>query len=131
MLVAASPRLAARPVHVSRTALVAVVVAGIVLLTIGIIHPLAELLVVFAAPALTAASFAGGARSKFQSLSKVGAFVSGLTGAAWLIIETGSDSNVLAVLIGAMVTFFLMLGLATLGALVLDRAACYRSAWRS
>ena len=99
---AASPRLAARPVHVSRTALVAVVVAGIVLLTIGIIHPLAALLVVLSAPALTAAGFAGGARSKFQSLAKVGALASGLTGAAWLVIETGSESNPLAVLIGAI-----------------------------
>ena len=117
--------------HVSRAALVAVVVAGIVLATMGLIHPLAELLIVFATPALVAAAFASGIRSRFQDLARVGALVSAFTGAAWLIVTTGSEQNVPAVLIGAMVTFLLMVGLAAAGAFLLDRTISYRSAWRS
>ena len=105
--------------------------ACIVLLTMGFIHPLAELLVVFAAPPLVAAAFAGGIRARYRWFARVAAVVCAITGSFWLIVMAGSEENLPAVLIGALVVALLMFGIATAGAFLLDRAVVYRSAWRS
>jgi hypothetical protein len=131
--VAASPRLAARPsLTVSRTATVAVAVAAVVVLSLRFIHPLPELAIVAFAPALLSLALAGASRRQYQQNARVAALATGLAGAAWLIVSSGRDEPVVAVLIGAMVSSLLMMGLAMAGAMVIDRVQGRRaSSWKS
>lgn len=100
------------------------------MLSLRFIHPLPELLVVTFAPALVALALSGGVRAYFRQNARVAALVSGLAGGTWLIVSAGRDENVPAILIGAMVSFLLMIGLALLGTMVVDRVTSRRAAWR-
>jgi uncharacterized BrkB/YihY/UPF0761 family membrane protein len=131
MIVAASPRLAARPMaSSSRTAVVAVAVAGLVVLSLAFVHPIAELGIVAIAPGLLAAAFSQGIRAEFRRYSAVAAVVSGLTGAVWLIATADPGENVPGVLIGALVSLVFMVALAAGGAWLIDRVLRRRGAWR-
>jgi hypothetical protein len=116
---------------VSRAAATAAVTTGVVFLSLAWVHPLLELVVVFLAPAAIAAAFCGGIRDCFRLHARVAAGASGFAGAAWLIATASSGEAVVAVLIGAMVSFVLLVGLGFAGAAILDQIVTRRAAWRA
>jgi hypothetical protein len=109
--------------------MVAVAVAGVVVLSLRYIHPLPELLILAFAPGLVALLFARSERDRFIQNARVAVLATGMAGAAGLIVSAGYG-NVVAVLIGAVVSFLLMMAMATLGSMVIDRVQGRRSAWR-
>jgi hypothetical protein len=102
----------------------------VVFLSLAFVHPLLELLIVTFAPALIAWAFAAGSRSFYLWNARVAAVVSGVAGGCWLLATSETGENVPAVLIGAIVAVVLMLGLAWLGAFLLDQALTRRASWR-
>ena len=131
ILVAATPRLAAGPALAThRATLVGVAVACTVFASLALIHPLIELLVFASAPAAFAWLFASGVRQRFNFFAKVGSLVSGGVGALWLV-ATDVQHDLVAVLIGSMVSFLLMVALGMAGALILDRVAARRTLFRA
>lgn len=130
ILVAATPRLAAGPALAThRATLVGVAVACSVLLSLAFIHPLIELLVFASVPAAFAWLLASGVRHRYQLFARVGSLVSGACGSLWLMV-TDVQHDLVAVLIGSMVSFLLMVALGMAGALVLDGIATRRSLYR-
>ncbi|MGD9935683.1 MAG: hypothetical protein AB7T37_18450 [Dehalococcoidia bacterium] len=128
---AATPRLAAGPALAThRATLVGVAVACSVLVSLALIHPLIELLVFASAPAAFAWLFASGTRQRFNALAKVGSLVSGAVGAMWLV-TTDVQHDFIAVLIGSMVSFLLMVALGMAGAMILDHIAARRTLYRA
>lgn len=126
---AATPRLAARPTApFSRTALVALAAAAVVVGSLAFIHPLIELVIVAFAPGLIALAFAGGSRVLYRRYAGVAALTSGVSGAAWLIATAGPGENIPALLIGAMVSSLLMVALAAAGAWTIERVEVRRRA---
>jgi hypothetical protein len=127
--VAAYPRLAARPGTPSyRGTLVAGSVVSVVLVSLLFIHPLGELVVFTVGPAAASWAFSSGSRAQYRCNAIVAAFASGTTGAAWLVATAGATENPPAVLIGALVSFLLLLGLAAVGAALLNRWLVRRGA---
>lgn len=128
---AATPRLAAGPALAThRATLVGVAVACTVLASLAVIHPLIELLVFATAPAVFAWVFSSGARERFIAYAKVGALVSGASGALWLV-ATDAQHDLIAVLIGSMVSSLLMVALGMAGAYALDAVAARRGFYRA
>lgn len=126
-LVAATPRLAAGPALAThRATLVGVAVACTVLVSLALIHPLIELLVFATAPAAFAWLFASGIRHRYNTFARVGSLASGSAGAIWLMVAD-VQHDFIAVLIGSMVSFLLMVALGMGGAMVLDRIAARRT----
>jgi hypothetical protein len=114
----------------SRTALVALTVAGLVVLSLAFVHPIPELGIVAVGPGLLAAAFSGGVRDQFRRHAVAAALASGVTGATWLIATADAGENVPAVLIGALVSLVFMVALAAAGAWLIDRLVQRRGAWR-
>ncbi len=107
----------------------AIAVAGLVVLSLALIHPVVELLVVLVAPGLIAMLFAGGIRERFQHYLRTAALTSGLTGGTWLIATAEPGENVPALLIGALVSTLLLVGLAFAGGWLLAHLQGRRAAW--
>lgn len=128
---AATPRLAAGPALAThRATLAGVAVACTVLASLAIIHPLVELLVFVSAPAVFAWVFSSGVREQFLACAKVGALASGASGGIWLV-AADAQHDVIAVLIGSVVSALLMVALGMTGAFVVDAVAARRGYFRA
>jgi len=131
ILVAATPRLAAGPALAThRATLVGLAVACTVFASLALIHPLIELLVFATAPAAFAWLFASGIRHRYIAFARVGSLVSGAAGALWLM-AADMQHDLVAVLIGSMVSALLMAGLGMAGALLFERIAARRHLFRA
>jgi hypothetical protein len=102
--------------------LVALTVSALMLASLAVIHPIAELAIIAFVPALVAHLFAGGVRSRYVQYVKIGVLASAFSGAAWLIGSAGAEENVIGMLIAAGVASCLMLVLGAAGAFVFDAA---------